>query len=57
MPEPDRMEETFAEHGEILNAIALRRPERPCEAMGLHLDHVLRQLQTFVAQHPGFFED
>jgi DNA-binding GntR family transcriptional regulator len=57
LPEPGRMEETFSEHEEILNAIALRRPERAREAMGLHLDHVLRQLQTFVAQHPGFFED
>jgi DNA-binding GntR family transcriptional regulator len=51
------MEETFVEHQEILSAIALRRPERAREAMGLHLDHVLRQLQTFVAQHQGFFED
>jgi GntR family transcriptional regulator, rspAB operon transcriptional repressor len=57
LPEPGRMEGTFVEHQEILKAIALRRPERAREAMGLHLDHVSRQLQTFVAQHPGFFED
>jgi GntR family transcriptional regulator, rspAB operon transcriptional repressor len=57
LPEPGPMEETSVEHQEILSATARRRPERAREAMGLHLDHVSRQLQTFVAQHPGFFED
>ena len=57
LPEPGRMEETFVEHEEILSASALRRPKRARDAMGLHLDHVLRQLRTFVEQHPGFFED
>ena len=57
LPEPGRMEETSVEHQEILSAIALRPPERARETMDLHLDHVSRQLQTFVAQHPGFFED
>ena len=57
LPEPGRMEGTFKEHQAIQSAIAGREPARAREAMGAHLDRVARELQAFVARHPGFFED
>jgi GntR family transcriptional regulator, rspAB operon transcriptional repressor len=56
LPEPGRMDATFAEHQAIHRAVAARKPEAASRAMGDHLDRVLRELQSFVARHPGFFE-
>jgi len=56
LPEPGRMERTFAEHQEIYRAMAARRPDEARDAMGRHLDQVLSHLETFVTRHPGFFE-
>jgi DNA-binding GntR family transcriptional regulator len=56
LPEPGRMERTFAEHQEIYRAIAAREPEAASQAMERHLNQVLRELEIFVTRHPGFFE-
>ena len=56
LPEPGRPEATFREHELIYEAIAARNPERARREMAAHLDRVLRELQSFVAEHPGFFE-
>jgi DNA-binding GntR family transcriptional regulator len=56
LPEPGRMEETFAEHQAIFRAIVNRRPERASEEMYSHLTEVLRELEAYVALHPAFFE-
>ena len=56
LPEPGRMERTFAEHQEIYRAIAAREPDAAREAMERHLNQVLRELEIFVTRHPGFFE-
>lgn len=56
LPEPGRMNRTFAEHQEIYRAIAAREPDAAREAMERHLNQVLRELEIFVARHPGFFE-
>jgi DNA-binding GntR family transcriptional regulator len=56
LPEPGRMVRTFGEHQEIYRALASREPEAAREAMGRHLDQVLRELEIFVTRHPGFFE-
>jgi DNA-binding FadR family transcriptional regulator len=50
------MNRTFAEHQEIYRAIAAREPDAAREAMERHLNQVLRELEIFVARHPGFFE-
>jgi DNA-binding GntR family transcriptional regulator len=57
LPEPGRMEGTLAEHHAIHSAIAERDVSRAREAMGRHLDRVLRELEAFVVRNPGFFED
>ena len=57
LPEPGRMEGTLAEHHSIHSAIAERDVSRAREAMGRHLDRVLRELEAFVVRNPGFFED
>jgi DNA-binding GntR family transcriptional regulator len=51
------MEGTLAEHHAIHSAIAERDVSRAREAMGRHLDRVLRELDAFVVRNPGFFED
>jgi GntR family transcriptional regulator, rspAB operon transcriptional repressor len=56
LPEPGRMNRTFAEHQEIYRAIAAREPDAASKAMGHHLNQVLHELEMFVARHPGFFE-
>jgi DNA-binding GntR family transcriptional regulator len=56
LPEPGRPEATFREHEQIYAAIAARDPDRARREMAGHLDRVLRELQSFVAEHPGFFE-
>jgi GntR family transcriptional regulator, rspAB operon transcriptional repressor len=56
LPEPGRMESTFAEHQAIHNAVATRQPEAARRAMGDHLESVLRELESFATRHPGFFE-
>lgn len=56
LPEPGRMKRTFAEHQEIHRAITAREPEAARKAMEHHLNQVLRELEIFVARHPGFFE-
>jgi DNA-binding GntR family transcriptional regulator len=56
LPEPGRMEETFAEHQVIFRAIVDRRPDRAAEGMRAHLMKVLHELEAYVALHPAFFE-
>jgi DNA-binding GntR family transcriptional regulator len=56
LPEPGRMKRTFAEHQEIHRAIAAHEPETARKAMEHHLNQVLRELEMFVARHPGFFD-
>lgn len=56
LPEPGRMERTFAEHQAIYRAIAAREPDAARLAMERHLNQVLRELEIFVIRHPGFFE-
>jgi DNA-binding GntR family transcriptional regulator len=56
LPEPGRMTRTFAEHQEIHRAIDAREPEAARKAMEHHLSQVLRELEIFVARHPGFFD-
>jgi DNA-binding GntR family transcriptional regulator len=56
LPEPGRMKRTFTEHQEIHRAVAARKPEAARKAMEHHLNQVLRELEIFVARHPGFFE-
>ncbi|MET4289447.1 DNA-binding GntR family transcriptional regulator [Bradyrhizobium sp. LB8.2] len=57
LPEPGRPEGTFREHEAIFRAIAARQPDQAKSQMANHLDRVSRELQSFVAKHPGFFED
>jgi GntR family transcriptional regulator, rspAB operon transcriptional repressor len=57
LPEPGRPEGTFGEHEAIFRAIAAHQPDRAKTEMANHLDRVSRELQAFVAKHPGFFED
>jgi GntR family transcriptional regulator, rspAB operon transcriptional repressor len=57
LPEPGRLEGTFREHEAIHRAIAAREPDRAKGEMANHLDRVSRELHSFVARHPGFFED
>ncbi|MET3906384.1 DNA-binding GntR family transcriptional regulator [Bradyrhizobium sp. S3.3.6] len=57
LPEPGRPEGTFREHEAIFRAIAAHQPDQAKNEMANHLDRVSRELQSFVAKHPGFFED
>lgn len=57
LPEPGRPQGTFREHEAIYRAICARAPERARHEMANHLDRVSRELQAFVAKHPGFFEE
>jgi DNA-binding GntR family transcriptional regulator len=57
LPEPGRPQGTFREHEAIFRAIAARQPDQARREMASHLDRVSRELQVFVAKHPGFFED
>jgi len=57
LPEPGRLAGTFREHEAIYRAIAAREPDRAKGEMANHLDRVSRELHSFVARHPGFFEE
>jgi DNA-binding GntR family transcriptional regulator len=57
LPEPGRPEGTFREHEAIYRAIAAHAPDKAKSEMANHLDRVMRELQSFVAKHPGFFEE
>jgi DNA-binding GntR family transcriptional regulator len=57
LPEPGRPEGTFREHEAIYLAIAARKPDQAQREMAAHLDRVSRELQSFVAKHPGFFDE
>jgi len=57
LPEPGRPEGTCREHEAIFHAIAAHRPDQAKSEMANHLDRVSRELQSFVARHPGFFEE
>ncbi|CCE05179.1 putative DNA-binding transcriptional regulator [Bradyrhizobium sp. STM 3843] len=57
LPEPGRPEGTYREHEAIYRAIAGRAPDQAKLAMANHLDRVARELQTFVAKHPLFFDE
>jgi GntR family transcriptional regulator, rspAB operon transcriptional repressor len=52
-----RSQGTFREHEAIFRAIAARQPDQARREMASHLDRVSRELQVFVAKHPGFFEE
>ncbi|WP_407177376.1 GntR family transcriptional regulator [Bradyrhizobium sp. STM 3562] len=56
LPEPGRMQETFAEHEAIYQAIAAHDGNRARREMASHLDRVAAELQAFVTRHPDFFE-
>jgi GntR family transcriptional regulator, rspAB operon transcriptional repressor len=56
LPEPGRMEATFAEHQAIYWMVAGRQPDPAQQAMGDHLDRVLHGLESLFARHPGYFE-
>jgi DNA-binding GntR family transcriptional regulator len=57
LPEPGRPEGTFREHEAIYRAIVAHKPDQARGEMAAHLDRVSRELQCFVAKHPGFFEE
>ena len=57
LPEPGRPEGTLREHEAIFRAIAAHERDQAKNEMANHLDRVSRELQSFVAKHPGFFED
>jgi GntR family transcriptional regulator, rspAB operon transcriptional repressor len=57
LPAPGRPEGTLREHEAIFRAIAAHEPDQAKNAMASHLDRVSRELQSFVAKHPGFFDD
>jgi len=57
LPEPGRPEGTFREHEAIYRAIAAHEPDQARREMADHLDRVSRELQSFVAKHPGFFDE
>ncbi len=56
LPAPGRMQQTFAEHEAIYQAIGSHDADRARGEMAKHLDRVASELQTFVARHPDFFE-
>jgi GntR family transcriptional regulator, rspAB operon transcriptional repressor len=56
LPQPGRVQETFAEHEAIYVAIAAHAAERARQEMANHLDRVACELQAFAARHPDFFE-
>jgi DNA-binding GntR family transcriptional regulator len=52
---PGRPKQTLREHEAIFSAIQRHKPAAAAKAMGAHLDHVLRELEAFEAEHPTFF--
>jgi len=56
LPEPGRMQDTFAEHEAIYLAIAAHDANRAREQMANHLDRVASEFHAFVTRHPDFFE-
>ena len=57
LPEPGRPEATFREHEAIYRAIVAHEPDLARGEMAAHLDRVSRELQSFAAKHPSFFEE
>jgi len=56
LPEPGRMQETFAEHQAIYQAIAEKDADRARGEIANHLDRVACELQLFATRHPDFFD-
>jgi DNA-binding FadR family transcriptional regulator len=56
LPEPGRMQETFAEHQAIYQAIAAKDADRARGEIANHLDRVACELQLFATRHPDFFD-
>jgi GntR family transcriptional regulator, rspAB operon transcriptional repressor len=52
-----RQEVTLQEHQVIVDAIAERNSNAAANAMGVHLDAVMRELETFAAANPELFAD
>ena len=52
-----RQEFTIAEHQAILDHIQQRNANGAANAMGAHLDAVMKELETFAAANPGLFAD
>ena len=52
-----RQEFTLAEHQAILDAIQQRNANGAANAMGAHLDAVMKELETFAAANPELFAD
>ena len=52
-----RQEITLQEHQEIVDAIAQRHSNAAANAMGVHLDAVMKELETFAAANPELFAD
>jgi len=57
LPEPGRPQGTFQEHEAIFRAIAAHKADQAKSEMANHLDRVARELHSFVARHPGFFDE
>jgi DNA-binding GntR family transcriptional regulator len=56
LPEPGRIQATYAEHVAIYEAIAARDVSRAKKQMGAHLDRVLQSLKVFAQRRPDLFE-
>jgi DNA-binding GntR family transcriptional regulator len=52
-----RQEFTLAEHQVILDEIQARNANAAANAMGAHLDAVMKELETFAAANPELFAD
>ncbi len=52
-----RQEVTLHEHQAIVDALAQRHANSAAEAMGAHLDAVMKELETFAAANPELFAD
>jgi DNA-binding GntR family transcriptional regulator len=52
-----RQEITLQEHQVIVDAIAERNSNVAANAMGVHLDAVMKELETFAAANPELFAD
>jgi len=52
-----RQEFTLAEHQAILDAIQERNANAAANAMGVHLDAVMKELETFAAENSELFAD
>ena len=52
-----RQEVTLQEHQLIVDAVVERNANAAAHAMGVHLDAVMRELETFAATNPELFAD